>query len=152
MAEVTDIYNFLPLTDTLLTSGQPTEEQFSAVARAGVQTVINLALSTSTNALRDEAGLVKSLGMEYYHFPVIWDKPSREALDQFMDVMDSHAGRKMFVHCAANMRVCTFVALYRILRLGWSHDKAFKDVYRIWDPYEDEGWRKFIKSALATKK
>jgi len=152
MPELTDIYNFLPLTDTLLTSGQPTEEQFPAVAAAGVKTVINLALKTSTNALQDEAGLVKSLGMEYYHFPVIWDSPSRETLDQFMEVMDSHAGQKMLVHCAANMRVCTFVALYRILRLGWTKDKAFKDVYRIWDPYEDEGWRKFINAALTKAK
>jgi uncharacterized protein (TIGR01244 family) len=152
MPELIEIYNYLPLTDTLLTSGQPTEAQYPTVARAGVQTVINLATGDSTNALPDEAGLVRSLGMDYVHIPVVWENPTRDNLDNFTAAMDSLEGRKVLVHCAANMRASTFIALYRILRLGWDQDKAFKDVFRIWDPYEDKTWRKFITLALGKKK
>ena len=148
MPELTDIYHYLPLTETLLTSGQPTEEQFSAVAEAGVQTVINLALETSTNALADEARVVKDLGMEYFHIPVVWEKPDKTDLDQFCNLLDARKTRKVLVHCAANMRVSTFVALYRILRLGWTHEKAFEDVYRLWNPNKDEVWGRFITAVL----
>ena len=152
MTELTEIYNFLPLTDTLLTSGQPTRPQFPAVAEAGVKAVINLALLTSTNAVTDEELIVRDLGMEYYHFPVEWENPSEEMLTKFMDIMDSLKDKKVLIHCAANMRVPTFVALYRILRLGWEHDKAFEDVHRIWNPYDDKNWQKFINRVLKKKK
>ena len=46
------------------------------------------------NAIPDEAGLVKSLGMEYLNIPVTWRAPEVEALTRFMDEMDQHAGKK----------------------------------------------------------
>jgi len=152
MAELKDIYNFLPLTETILTSGQPTEEQFATVAAAGVGTVVNLALSSSTNALADEEAIVRNQGMDYIHIPVIWEKPDLVELEKFMDSMDRLKGRKTLVHCAANMRVSAFVALYRILRLGWTRDKAFRDLNRIWNPDETQVWKKFIDTALKASK
>jgi protein tyrosine phosphatase (PTP) superfamily phosphohydrolase (DUF442 family) len=152
MTEITDIYNFLPLTDDLLTSGQPTEEQFTVIAKAGVKAVINLALATSSNAIPNEPEITRKLGMQYYHIPVLWDDPSEKALTEFMDTMDKLAGEKVLIHCAANMRVPAFVALYRILRLGWSEERAFKEVYPIWNPYDEPGWSNFITKILKTKK
>ena len=142
------IYNFLPLEENLLTSGQPTAEQFQAVRAAGVQTVINLALPTSSNALVDESSLVQSLGMDYIPIPVIWEHPTRANLEQFLAAMKAQAGRKVLVHCAANMRVSAFMALYRVLELGWEKEKALKDTRRIWDPYSEPVWGKFFYDAL----
>jgi protein tyrosine phosphatase (PTP) superfamily phosphohydrolase (DUF442 family) len=151
MPEITDIYNFLPLTDSLLTSGQPTEAQYPALASAGVQTVVNLAVATSDNALPDEAGLARSLGLDYIQVPVLWDNPSEENFNQFVATMDRLENGKVLVHCAANMRASAFVALYRIRRLGWEPGQAFKDVYRIWDPYTDPVWAEFVTRILNKK-
>jgi uncharacterized protein (TIGR01244 family) len=151
MSKINDIYNFLPLSDALLTGGQPTEVQFSAVAAAGVRTVINLALETSDHALKDEQKVVRQLGMEYIHIPVAWENPTREDLEKFMDAMDGHKDQKVLVHCAANMRVSAFVALYRVGRLGWTAEEAFKDVYRIWDPSSEGVWQEFINKILDKK-
>jgi protein tyrosine phosphatase (PTP) superfamily phosphohydrolase (DUF442 family) len=151
MTKLTEIYNYLPLSSNLLTSGQPLKEQFAAIAGVGVEAVINLALPTSANAIPNEDEIVTALGMKYFHIPVVWDSPAKSALEKFMEVMESLKDKKVLIHCAANMRVPTFVALYRIICLGWDHDKAFKDVYRIWNPYEDENWRKFITSVLKAK-
>ena len=148
MAELTKIYHYLPLSEKLITSGQPTREQFDSFPAAGIQTVINLALPTSSNALADEEEIVHLLGMEYIHIPVVWENPTKADLDAFFAVMERHSGKKVWVHCAANMRVSAFVALYRILRKGWEREKAFKDTYRIWDPFTDPVWGKFINSAL----
>jgi hypothetical protein len=58
--------------------------------------------------------------------------------------MDANRDKKIFVHCALNMRVSVFMALYRILRLGWRYERAIKDVHEIWKP--DGVWRTFIRN------
>ena len=141
-----EIYNYRRLSDTLATSGQPNEEQLAEVAAAGFELVINLALTHTDYALEDEAGLVKSLGLSYVHIPVLWEEPAPIDLENFFAVMDANRDKRLYVHCAANMRVSAFVALYRIQRLGWPVEKAFADVYAIWQP--NPTWQAFIDQAL----
>jgi uncharacterized protein (TIGR01244 family) len=141
-----EIYNYLKLTDTIATSGQPSETQIGEIAKAGYQLVVNLALADAEYSLANEKATVESHGMAYIHLPVIWTHPTAENLEAFCDVMDANEGKKIFVHCAANMRVSAFMALYRIRRLGWSPEQAFQDMQRIWTP---EGWwRDFILASL----
>lgn len=143
---LTDIYNYLPFSGSLATSGQPTEAQIAEIAQAGFQVVVNLALTDQDYSLPDEASLVLRHGMEYIHIPVIWERPTLSNLENFFAVMDANWERQVFVHCAANMRVSAFLALYRILRLGWQPERAFAEMQRIWQP---EGvWQAFIQSAL----
>lgn len=138
------MYNFLRLTDTLLSSGMPTAGHLADAARAGVQIVVNLALPTSEQALPDEQGLVESLGMKYVGIPVEWEHPTRRNLDDFMTAMESHKDHKVLVHCQANYRATGFITLYRVLRLGWKPEDALKDLRRIWDPDDYPVWKQFI--------
>ena len=143
-----DIYNFLLLTETLLSSGMPTAGQLADISKSGVELVINLALPTSERALSNEAELVTSLGMKYIGIPVEWEKPTRQNLENFMIAMDANIDKKILVHCQANYRATGFITLYRILRLGWNRDDAFKDLHRIWNPDEYPIWKKFIEDNL----
>jgi protein tyrosine phosphatase (PTP) superfamily phosphohydrolase (DUF442 family) len=141
-----DIINYFQLTDSITTGGQPSEAEFESIALAGFEVVINLGLNGTDYALANEAGLVEKLGMRYIHIPVQWEAPTREDLDRFIEAMDANRERKRFVHCALNMRVSVFMALYRILRLGWSYERAIEDVHEIWMP---EGvWQTFILSCV----
>jgi len=142
------IYNFRALSANLLTSGQPTALQMAEIARIGVQTVINLALPTSDNALPDEESLVRSLGMEYIHIPVEWEHPTQTDLGRFLEIMQTQAGRKLLVHCAANYRASCFVALWRILHQGWSREPALAEMHQIWDENQYPVWKQFIHDAL----
>ena len=77
----------------LATSGQPTEAQLAALARAGFGAVINLALHDDPRySLPDEPGLVQSLGMAYVHIPVAFAAPQESDLLTFFDAMDKHQG------------------------------------------------------------
>ncbi len=145
---VEDIYHFLRLSDRLLTSGMPTAAQLADASRQGVQVVINLAMPDSEKALPDEKSIVESLGMQYVGIPVEWDHPTRADLEQFMQAMDVHAADTLLVHCQANYRVTGFVTLYRVLRLGWGRDEAFKDLRRIWDPDQYPVWKQFLDDNL----
>jgi protein tyrosine phosphatase (PTP) superfamily phosphohydrolase (DUF442 family) len=140
--DLSTITNYLPISDTLGTAGQPTAYQFAAIRAAGYEVVINLALSTSTNALLNEGDLVAAQGMAYVHIPVVWESPTATDLERFFAAMAQHRGRKVFVHCALNMRVSCFVFLYRVLRLGVPAETAWLDVLAIWEP--DEVWQRFV--------
>ncbi len=144
-----DIYHFLKLSDRLYTGGMPTAPQLEDASKAGVQVVINLAMPDSERALRDEQSIVQSLGMQYISIPVLWDHPTRHDLEEFMDTMDAHGNETLLVHCQANYRVTGFMALYRVLRLGWEADEALKDLRRIWNPVEYPIWQKFIEMNLS---
>lgn len=141
-----DIYNYLKISDSIATAGQPTKEQFEAVKGSGYQTVVNLALATSTNALADEKQVVEAQGMEYVHIPVIWENPTLEDVEQFFSVMEANTDKKVFVHCAANMRVSAFMYLYRCICKRISEEEAKKDLDQIWMPNED--WQKFIEQVI----
>jgi len=54
---------------------------------------------------------------------------------------------RLFHHCAANMRVSTFLALYRILALGWPRAAALAEMAAIWQP--NAQWQAFIEQQLA---
>lgn len=147
LSQLDDLLNFVPYAPNLVTAGQPTEMQLAAVRQAGFEVVINLATPVSTNALPDEAGTVAVLGMHYVPIPVIWERPTLDDLAAFFDAIEQYAGRRVFVHCALNWRVSTFVYLYRTLRLGVPHDTAVWDMLSIWEP--DETWSRFIADAFA---
>ena len=131
----------------LATSGQPTEAQLAALARAGFGAVINLALHDDPRySLPDEPGLVQSLGMAYVHIPVAFDAPQESDLLAFFDAMEIHQGQKLLVHCAANMRVSAFLGLYRAIQQGLPDDEAFALMNSIWEP--SPVWAAFIESML----
>ena len=145
---VHDVYNFRQAAPDLATSGQPTEEQLGAIAAAGYNVVVNLALHNDPRySLRDEAASVRTFGLDYVHIPVQFGAPKEEDLLAFFDAMDRNSGRRVWIHCAANMRVTAFVGLYRVLRLGWTEGDAFSLMRTVWKP--DHIWSAFITSQLA---
>ena len=143
-----DIINFRRLSDHLITGGQPTEAELALAAAAGAEVVINLGRLDPAYALPDERGTVAALGLIYEHIPVVWAEPTAADLDAFFAAMARHAGRRLFVHCAANYRASAFNMLYRVLRLGWRIEDARPDMDAIWDPAEYPQWQAFIEAAL----
>ena len=143
-----EIYNFRQVSPNLASSGQPREHQLAAIADAGYDVVINLALHSDPRySLPDEAASVRALGLEYVHIPVQFDSPTESDLDRFFEAMERHASKRIWVHCAANMRVSAFLGLYRVLRQGWPEAQAFALMHEIWQP--NAVWSQFISSHLA---
>jgi protein tyrosine phosphatase (PTP) superfamily phosphohydrolase (DUF442 family) len=68
--------NFTRISPGLGCCGQPTREQWDWIAAQGYQTVINLALDNSPNALPDEAELCAARNIRYIHIPVVWTAPT----------------------------------------------------------------------------
>ena len=145
--QLEDVLNYLAISDTIGTAGQPGPTQFSAIRAAGYDVVVNLAMPDSANALPNEQQLVSREGMLYVHIPVVWERPTAQNLEQFFDVTARCRGKRVFVHCAMNMRVSVFVYLYRVIWLGVSQDSARVDLLRIWQP--NATWQRFLDDSLA---
>jgi protein tyrosine phosphatase (PTP) superfamily phosphohydrolase (DUF442 family) len=146
-SRLSTIYQYRQATPTLATSGQPREEHLAEIAAAGYDVVINLALHDDPRySLKDEAASVRKLGLEYVHIPVQFGAPTEMDLAKFFEAMDTHKNRRVWLHCAANMRVTVFLGLYRRLREGWSEDHAFELMDDIWEP--DAVWSAFIRTQL----
>jgi protein tyrosine phosphatase (PTP) superfamily phosphohydrolase (DUF442 family) len=143
---LSEIYKFHPLGDKLATAGQPTEAQLRQIREAGFDTVINLALPTSDNALPNEGSIVTGLGMTYVHIPVNFKSPTSQDFRSFSRVMQALDGHRVFVHCAANMRVSAFMYLYRVMFKDVPASDARHDLNAIWHP--DDVWSKFIEQQL----
>lgn len=145
---VNAIYNFEPITDWLGTSGQPTKAQFSDIANAGYNAVVNLALPSSDNAIENEGSLVTSHGMAYFHIPVAFDRPTTDDLRLFFGVMKALEGQKVWVHCVVNARVSAFVYQYLRHMKGLSDTEAQTQLLRKWLPQMDEVWQRFVSMTL----
>jgi len=146
-AKLKQIQAFLALSDRVGTAGQPTAAQFADIQTAGYQSIVNLALVSSTDAIAEEGEIVAQLDMEYVHIPVDWETPSLTDLTRFFAVMDQRSDLQVFVHCAKNMRVSAFMYLYRVIRQQVAPEDALADVHQIWTPIPH--WRAFMDRAIA---
>ncbi|MCH2159908.1 MULTISPECIES: protein tyrosine phosphatase family protein [unclassified Oleiphilus] len=137
-----DIYNYLPISDLVTTSGQPSEAQFALIKESGFEHVINLAPANAENSLKDEDGTLADLGLSYTHYPVNFVKPSERKFGLFVEKMQELDGQKVWVHCAANMRVSAFMYRYRTQVLKLDMVEARQDLEKIWEPLGV--WKTFI--------
>lgn len=133
--------------DGLWSSGQLSARDIERLPALGIEAVINLALPTSPGALPDEADRVARLGIAYLQIPVIWEDPKPEQFHQFAAMLEAFRGRKVWVHCAKNMRASAFIHLYRRRVLGHTESEAGFPMRDVWNP--DATWRKFIERMMA---
>ena len=149
-APLEDIRNYTYVSDELASAGQIGYDQIPLLAEEGYDVVVNLAIADEERNGR-EGFLVTQEGLTYIHIPVDWQQPSMEHVELFFDVMQANEGRKVFVHCFANMRATAFVYLYRTLVLGESEGDARATMNEVWDPNEVEQWKDLIERAQAAR-
>jgi len=141
-----DIFNYLELGSGLGTAGQPEPSQFAEIKAAGYEIIINLVPPVSPDFLPDEEALVKGLGLEYVHIPVIWTAPTLQDLDRFFATVRANKDRKVFIHCVMNFRVSAFMFLYRVLQEHVPEEIARQPMSEIWEP--NQIWQDFIQGAI----
>lgn len=140
---------FLEISPQLWTSGQPAPDDFSLIARNGVEVVVNLAAPGSTDFDADEMRCVLEAGMQFVALPVVWTAPKLDDYTLFEAVLRACRGRRVLVHCAKNMRVSALVFLFRVLN-GEPEAIARRDLETIWSP--DPIWSAFIGEVLNTRR
>jgi protein tyrosine phosphatase (PTP) superfamily phosphohydrolase (DUF442 family) len=151
-APLETIRNYHVVHDRLASAGQIGYEQIPLLSEEGYDVVVNLA--TADPRLNAEEGFrVTETGLTYVHIPVVWQEPTLEDVEMFFDVMQANEGRKVFVHCVANMRASAFVYLYRTLIEGVDEEEALAKMNEVWDPIGSEQypqWSELIERVKAS--
>lgn len=133
---VQDIYNYLNISGLYPTSGQPSEDELAELCSAGYDVVINLApTSVLENSVIKEAEILAENGSKYIHLPVDFKNPTDDDFRKFAQALQESSGQKVWVHCAANMRVSAFTYRYRVSMLGEDRVTAKRDLHKIWEPF-----------------
>jgi protein tyrosine phosphatase (PTP) superfamily phosphohydrolase (DUF442 family) len=144
--DLSELTNYRAYSPMLSSSGQPSAEQLEAVRDAGFERVVFLALTDSEGSIENEDSIVKGLGMEFVHIPVIWESPTPDDVALFLALMSSAPEKKTLVHCQVNFRASTFSFLYRVLHDDVPVGEAKDDLNSVWVP--DDQWKQLIFDVL----
>jgi uncharacterized protein (TIGR01244 family) len=124
------IRNFLRVSTEFCTGGQPRPEHFARLKEQGVKTVLNLRTPGEHRA-DEERAAVEQAGLKYFNIPVVYTAPKPEQVDEFLKITDDPANRPMFIHCTAAIRVGAFWLIRRVVRDGWTWDKALEEAKKV---------------------
>ncbi|HXA47951.1 MAG TPA: protein tyrosine phosphatase family protein [Burkholderiaceae bacterium] len=141
-----DAPNVVPISATLVTSGQPTADAIAHLAEQGFAADIYLAPLTVPDAVPGEADSVRKQGMEFVNIPIKFGTPTEADFQAFVDAMNKFQDRKVLVHCQVNMRASSMTFLYRVIVGHEDPEKAYESVARVWSPHGP--WKELIVSQL----
>jgi uncharacterized protein (TIGR01244 family) len=144
--QVPPIRNFLKINDQFCTGGQPRMEHLDQLKAEGVKAIINLRTPGEHRADEEEAK-AKELGLRYFNIPVVFRDPKPEQVDEFLKLTDDPANRPAFIHCTAAIRVGAFWMIRRVMRDGWTIEKAEEEARKVGlreSPHLDEFVRKYV--------
>ena len=138
------VFNYYQVPGLFETSGQPNNKQLISIANGGYEVVINLAPNTTIEGrVINEKDILKSNNIAYIHIPVDFNNPLDEDFNKFVAALEENKHKKIWVHCAANMRVSAFVFKYRRDVLGLSQKNIERDLKAIWIP--NKAWSFFLE-------
>ena len=117
--------NFGEVTPTLYRGGQPSREGFEALAKMGVNIVVDARLSGRDNERKE----VEKAGMQYEEIPWHCLFPKDDVFARFLKVLRDNPGKKVFVHCRyGDDRTGMMIASYRMAVEGWTAEEARKEM------------------------
>jgi len=128
--DVPPIRNFLKVNDQFCTGAQPRPEHLAQLKADGVKAIINLRQPSEHRAAEEEAE-AKKLGLRYFNLPVVYSSPKDEDADEFLKLTDDPENRPAYIHCALAIRVGAFWMIRRVLRDGWTVEKAEEEATKV---------------------
>ncbi|RXK00422.1 hypothetical protein CRU98_04485 [Arcobacter sp. CECT 8986] len=137
------ILNYVKINENISTSGQPTQEELEQIAKNDFKVVINLALNDSSLALDNEDKIVSDLGLTYIHIPVDFENPEWDNLKIFLNIMNGFSNQKVWVHCAKNYRVTSFMYVFHKYFLKTPFEQIDLSVFDMWTP--SKKWQDLMK-------
>jgi uncharacterized protein (TIGR01244 family) len=149
MDEVTGIRRFFRVDKDVCTGGQPKLVHLEKLKADGVKTIINLRPPIEHAAAKEEAK-AKELGLRYFNIPVEFGNPKDQQVEEFLKLTDDPANRPMFIHCAAAIRVGAFWMIRRVLRDGWTIEKAEEEAKKLGLTVQD--WQDFATDYIERHK
>lgn len=134
--------NAAEVTPSLYRGAQPSAQGFEALAKMGINIVVDLRGSRES-----EREQVTKLGMRYVPMPWHCPFPRDDTFASFLTLHRQNPGKKVFVHCRlGDDRAGMMIAAYRMAEQGWTARDAMKEM----EAYGFAASHRFICPTLAS--
>jgi tyrosine-protein phosphatase SIW14 len=118
------IPGFAAITPALYRGAQPRQHGFEALAKMGIQIVVDLRGDRD-----DERAEVTNLGMQYVSMHWQRSFPKDRIFADFLTLIRKNPGKKIFVHCrVGDDRTGMMIAAYRMAEEGWTAKQAMEEM------------------------
>jgi protein tyrosine phosphatase (PTP) superfamily phosphohydrolase (DUF442 family) len=141
-----DAPNIVPISELLITSGQPSAADLAQFGPLGMAAVIYLAPESVPSAVAGEGQILARQGVSYFNIPIPFERPQAADFEAFRLAMAKFARKKIWVHCQINLRASSMVFLHRVIVSHEPAEAAYESVAKVWSP--DGPWRDFIVATL----
>jgi uncharacterized protein (TIGR01244 family) len=123
--DVPGIRNYSRVDATVGCGGAVDPAAMAELKQEGYVSVINLRLASEEGA-NIEAGraAAQAAGLKYIHLPFNAAMPDPKVVDDFLAAIGDQANQPVFIHCASANRVGGFWMIKRVLKDGWTLDRA----------------------------
>ena len=140
----TELPNFFKVSERLYRGGQPKTGGVKKLAEIGIKTIINL--RGTDEMTRAEEAEAKAAGLSYFNIPLPGlSRPTHEQISRVMEIVNAQESGPVFIHCKRGSdRTGTVVAIYRILRDGWTADKALVEAKRFGLSWMEFGMKDYV--------
>jgi len=124
--KIKGVSNFGEVTPTLFRGSQPSRDGFAALAKMGVDIVVDARSGNRTNS---EGNEVAKFGMKYVAMPWHCPFPNDAVLARFLKLLRENPDKRIFVHCRlGDDRTGMMIAAYRMAAEGWTANEAMREM------------------------
>jgi uncharacterized protein (TIGR01244 family) len=125
---VPGINNYAHIETTVACAGAITPGSVAEIKKMGYASIINLREATEPGADIDaEKAAAEKAGIRFVHIPFNGNKPSTEAVDQFLKAIKTAGTEPAFIHCAGGNRAASMWFVKRALVDKWDIDRAMAE-------------------------
>ena len=141
--KIAGVPNAGKISDTLFRGAQPSPQGLAELKKLGVTTIVDL--RGNRGPVAQERAQAEALGLHFVDIPMSgWSAPSTAQVAQFLKLVQSDPGQKIFVHCYYGAdRTGVMIAAYRIAQQNWTADQAIAEMYSFGFHYR---WHPSMKS------
>lgn len=120
------IKNFGQMDDRFYRGAQPKKDDYQALAKLGIKTVIDL----QDDPTSYEREATEAAGMKYINIPMSDTRyPDQISIDEFLKLVDDPSTGVFYVHCAGGRhRTGIMGAVYRFNKYNWNFDQAYQEM------------------------
>src|SRR5262245_3386623 len=124
------VLNACLLTPNVVTGGQPSASNLSALGAMGEGIVLDLRDPMESRPL-DEPQSVGAAGLQYINVPVTPATQDDATMERILSVLRGAGARTVFVHCGSGNRVGGALIPWLILDLGFEEEDAVNQAMRV---------------------
>ena len=131
-SEMEGITNFSRVDATVGCGGATKASAMPALKKDGFASVINLRLASESGADVDAGrAAAQAAGLKYIHLPFDVANPDPKLVDNFLAAVSDKSNQPVYIHCGSANRVGAVWMIKRVLKDGWSSDKALAEAEAI---------------------